>query len=237
MALEFGKIDKLKIWAYKDAEMTRPVAGGPFIALINPETYSHKHKVEFCETQAPGTSGVALKYNKTTPQEYSFDFLFDATGVFKGASVLDFAVTNPFESGKDVSVQIEEFKKKVFDYNGDVHRPNYLMIIWGSLLIKGVLTSLDIEYKLFNTKGIPIRAIAKCSIKETLPEKLRTATEDSQSPDITHERIFTASDRLSLMTNDIYNNQNYYTDVAAFNQLDGFRKIKPGEIIQFPQID
>ena len=236
MALEFGKIDKLTIQAYEDPEMTKP-AGSLFTALINPETYSHKHKIEFCETQAPGTSGVALKYNKTPPQDFNFDFLFDATGVFKGASVFELAVTNPFEASKNVSKQIEEFKKKIFHYQGALHRPNYLKIVWGSLLIKGVLTSLDIEYKLFNTDGTPLRAIAKCTFKETLPETLRTATEDSQSPDITHERRFTASDRLSLLTKNIYNNQHYYTDVAAFNQLDSFRKIQPGETIMFPQID
>ncbi|MNE27496.1 hypothetical protein D3C80_1209070 [compost metagenome] len=96
---------------------------------------------------------------------------------------------------------------------------------------------MDIEFKLFKPDGTPLRAIAKCTFKGTVTEELRVAKENSQSPDITHERIITASDRLSLMTHNIYNNQDYYTDVAAFNRLDSFRKIKPGERVLFPRID
>src|SRR5215210_216163 len=107
MAIPFGKIEKLYIQAYKDAELTLP-AGDRFEALINPETYSYKCKVEFDETQAPGTSGVALKFNKIPPQEFNFDFLFDGTGVFKGASILDISLLNLF-SFTNVAEQVESF--------------------------------------------------------------------------------------------------------------------------------
>ena len=127
MAIPFGKIEKLYIQAYKDAELSQP-AGDKFEALINPETYSYKYKIEFCETQAPGTSGVAMKFNKIPPQEFNFDFLFDGTGAFKGASILDTALLNPLSS-TSVADQVESFKHKVFEYNGEKHRPNHLKII------------------------------------------------------------------------------------------------------------
>ena len=236
MALEFGKIEKLYIQPYLDAEYNNP-KGEKFEALINPETYTYKCKIDFCETQAPGTSGVALKFNKIPPQDYSFDFLFDGTGVFKGASVLDLAIANPAASPKNVSEQVDNFKLKVFEYQSETHRPNFLKIVWGTLLFKGVLISMDIEYKLFKPDGTPIRAIAKCTFRGTVTEELRVAKESPQSSDITHERIITASDKLAFMTHKIYNNQNYYTDVAGFNKLDGFRKIRSGEKIYFPQIE
>ena len=235
--MPLGKIEKLYIEAFTDAEMTKAnQVGTKFEALINPETYSYKYKTEFCETQAPGTTGVALKFNKILPQDFNFDFLFDGTGVFKGASVLDIAIANPFDSSKDISKQIDEFKNLVLTFNSNSHRPNYLKITWGTLIFKGVLISMDIEYKLFNVDGTPLRAIAKCAFKETFSEESRTAKEDAHSPDITHERVVSASDRLSLMTNKIYNNQNYFTDVAAFNRLDSLRKVKAGERIFFPPI-
>ena len=146
-------------------------------------------------------------------------------------------VANPFASPVNVAQQIEDFKHKVFEYQSEKHRPNYLKIVWGTLLFKGVLISMDIEFKLFKPDGTPIRAIAKCTFKGTVTEELRAAKENQLSPDITHERLITASDKLSLMTHKIYSNQNYYTDVAAFNRLDGFRKIKPGERLYFPKIE
>ncbi|MCO4294454.1 LysM peptidoglycan-binding domain-containing protein [Solitalea sp. MAHUQ-68] len=234
MASLFGNIEKLYIQAYKDADLNEPV-GDRFYALINPETYTYKYRTEFCETQAAGTSGVALKFSKIPPQDFNFDFLFDGTGAFKDAA--GSATTGAASLKLSVHEQLDDFKKKLFEYNGEKHRPNYLKIIWGTLLFKGVLISLDIEFKLFKPDGTPIRAIAKCTFKGTVTEELRVARENAQSPDITHERTITASDRLSLMANKIYGNQSYYTDVAAFNRLDGFRKIKPGVKVFFPKID
>ena len=235
MALEFGKIEKLYIQPYKDLKY-KDKKGDKLEALINPESYAYKYKIDLCETQASGTSGVALKFNKLPPQEFNFDFLFDGTGVVKGASVLSGAVANPFAESKTIADQIEKFKHAVLEYEGEYHRPNYLQIHWGTLIFKGVLTGMDIEFKLFKPDGTPLRAIAKCTFKGTVDEELRVAKENSQSPDITQQRHFSGSDRLSLMTRNIYNDQNYYIDVAASNNLDGFRKVKSGTNVFFPPL-
>jgi hypothetical protein len=234
MAIPFGKIEKLYIQAYKDAEHNQP-AGGRFEALINPETYTYKYKIDFCETQASGTSGVALKFNKMPPHDFNFDFLFDGTGVFKGASVTDIALITP-ASSTNIAEQIESFKKKIFEYNGEKHRPNHLKIIWGTLIFKGVLVSLDIEFKLFKGDGTPLRAVAHCTFKGTVTESLRVAKENAQTADITQRRNVIAGDKLSLMTYRLYNSQSYYTDVATYNGLDGFRQLNAGENIFFPPI-
>ena len=235
MALELGKIEKLFIQPYKDVKF-KEKKGDKLEALINPETYNYRYKIDFCEAQASGTSGVALKFNKLPPQEFNFDFLFDGTGVVRDGSVLDVAVANPFAQPKNVADEIEKFKHGVLEYDGEYHRPNYIQIHWGTLIFKGVLTAMDIEFKLFKPDGTPLRAIIKCTFKGTVDEELRVAKENAQSPDITHERVFTASDRLSLMAGQIYNSQNYYTDVATANRLDGFRKVRAGTIISFPPL-
>jgi nucleoid-associated protein YgaU len=212
--------EKLYILSYSDQAYTK-VAGAPFVALMNPETYTYKYKIEFCESQAPGTSGVALKFNKMPPQEFNFDFLFDDTGV----------IAPPL---MPVAEQIELFKHQLLQYQGEIHRPYYLKIHWGTLLFKGVLTAMDIEFKLFRADGLPVRAIARCSFKGTVEESLRVALENPMSPDITHERVFSPSDTLPLMTEKIYDDQQYYIDVASFNRLDGFRNIRPGTKVLFP---
>ena len=222
MAVDASQLEKLYILSYSDQAYNN-VVGAPFYALINPETYTYKYKIEFCESQAPGTSGVALKFNKMPPQEFNFDFLFDGTGVISSAL-----------AKTPVADQLDDFRHKILQYQGEIHRPYYLKIHWGTLLFKGVLTAMDIEFKLFKPDGSPIRAIAKCSFKGTVEENLRVAQENPMSPDITHERRVTATDRLPLMTKKIYNNQQYYIDVAAHNSLDGFRNIKTGSILFFP---
>jgi hypothetical protein len=228
MAIDFGKLEKLYIVAYRNPGYAiTDIAAPPFFALINPETYSYKFRIEFCDTQAPGTSGVELKFNKMPPQEFNFDFLFDSTGV----------IQHIFPLAIPVNEQLEIFKHSILQYQGDVHRPYYLKIHWGTLLFKGVLTSMDIEFKLFSPDGTPIRAIAKCGFKGSIEETLRLALENRMSPDITHERLMKAGDKLTLATNKIYNDQRYYVNVAAFNGMDGFRNIAPGTKILFPPTD
>jgi hypothetical protein len=220
MAFDLAKLEKLYIVPYSDPEYSA-IAGAPFFTLMNPESYTYKYKIEFCETQAPGTSGVALKFNRMPPQEFNFDFLFDGTGVVNNS-------TTP------VTDQLDEFRNRILKYQGTIHRPHYLKIHWGTLLFKGVLTAMDIEFKLFKPDGSPVRAIAKCAFKGTVEENLRVALENPMSPDITHERKVNANDRLPLMTKKIYNDNKYYIDVAAHNRLDGFRNIKAGSRILFP---
>jgi len=228
--------EKLYIEPYADAAFTQKVPDGKFSALINPATYTCKYEFEYDDTQASGKSSVQLKFNKIKPQKFTFDFLFDGTGVVKNASVLNLSVTNPFAKPSSVAEQIEEFKRKIIEFKGDKHRPYYLKIHWGTLLFKGVLNQIDIEYKVFGTDGAPLRAVARCSFTESIEDSLREAMENRQSADITHERLFTATDRFDRMAGAIYDRQDLYIDVAAFNELDGFRKIDAGTTLYFPPL-
>ncbi|MEN2280581.1 LysM peptidoglycan-binding domain-containing protein [Algoriphagus sp. SE2] len=230
------KAEKLYVQAYRDAEFQDQVSGNKFNALINPATYSVSYKFEFDDTQAPGTSGANMKFNRILPGDFNFDFLFDGTGVVKDMSVLSLGIANPFEKPGTVTEQIEDFKRKIIDYQSDKHRPYYLKIHWGELLFKGVLRQMDIEYKVFAPDGKPIRAIAKCQFVESIADVERAAQENRESPDITHERTFGGSDRLDLMTEKIYEKNSYYIQVAEFNSLDSFRKIDSGSKIYFPPL-
>ncbi|GGG77911.1 peptidoglycan-binding protein [Parapedobacter pyrenivorans] len=229
--------EKLYVEPYIDAAFTRKAPGDKFSALINPATYTCKYEFEYDDTQAGGKSSVQLKFNKIKPQKFTFDFLFDSTGVVKNASVLNISVANPFAKPVSVAEQIEDFKKKIIEFKGTTHRPYYLKIHWGTLLFKGVLNQIDIEYKVFTTDGTPIRAVAKCSFTESIEDDLREALENKQSPDITHERIFTGAERIDRMTGQIYARDTCYIAVASFNELDGFRKITPGTKLYFPPLE
>ena len=59
----------------------------------------------------------------------------------------------------DVQQQVEEFQM-VTGYNGEIHRPNYLKVVWGTLQVKRcVLKSATIAYKMFKPDGVPLRAV------------------------------------------------------------------------------
>ena len=54
------------------------------------------------------------------------------------------------------------------------------------------------------------------------------------SPDLTHYQKVNQSDRLDLMTNNIYNDPKYLMQVAKANALTTIRTLKPGKELYFP---
>lgn len=223
-----GELKKLKVTGYKDDRFSKKVGDGEFTTLLNPEKYTFKYKVEYTEAQGQGTSATQPKFVRTPPEEIELEFLFDRTGVIQGQ-------TN--ESGDGIIEDLEKFKKIVFDYSGDEHKPNYVMIGWGTLLFKGTLLEMSIEFKLFGADGTPLRAVAKTKFKGSVEEDLRVARENNNSPDLTHIRIVNEGDTLPLMTYRIYGNSKYYLEVAKVNNLTNFRKLSVGQKIKFPPIE
>lgn len=220
-----GQLQKLEIQAFSDSAFNSKL--GTYVTNVNPEKYSLKYKSEYTMESASGSSGGGLKFYRSLPEDLDLDFLFDRTGVFKDSPAIDDGVVG----------DIEDFKKIVFDYNGDEHKPNYLKVLWGDLLFPGVVVELNIEYKLFNSNGKPIRAVAKVKFKNFVEEEKRAAREKKSSPDLTHYRTVKEGDTLPLMTYRIYGDSKYYLEVAKVNNIENFRKLTPGQQIFFPPIE
>lgn len=233
-----GKLEKMLILAFnnaKDAEKGYTAAQklgnrdkitpNCFKALINPESYTVEQKLKFTEKQGSGTSGKELKYEYSEPEEMTFEFLFDNTGIID---------ENPRESIAD---DLKKFRELVIDYKGDTHEPRYFILAWGTFLFRGRATEVSITYKLFAPDGTPIRAIAKVKFKASIEELKRAAKENKQSPDLTHERIVKAGDTLPLMCQRIYGEAKRYLQVAEYNSLSNFRNLVPGQRLLFPPIE
>jgi hypothetical protein len=73
-----GKFEKLQIIAYSDAACEQQV-GVPFVAMLNPESYTQETKMEFQAAQGQGTSATPAKFVVKPPEEMSFEILFDNT--------------------------------------------------------------------------------------------------------------------------------------------------------------
>jgi hypothetical protein len=223
-----GELTKLKIKGFKDERFRQEIADGEFNTLLNPETYQIRYQISQNDQQAQGTSAAAPRFNKTLPEDLQLDFIFDRSGVIKGYED---------QLGEGIIGDVDKFKRIVLDYNGDQHKPNYLIISWGSLLFKGSLKDMDITYKLFKPDGTPIRATIHATFKGFIEDNLRIARENNNSPDLTHIRMVSEGDTLPLMTFRIYGDSKYYLEVAQANKLVNFRRLVPGQQIFFPPIE
>lgn len=216
-----GTLEKLLIRAYEKADYT----GAPideFAAFLNPHEITLAYEYEWDAAQGAGTTGSRMEFKKQKPGDLSLTFFIDGTGA-AGTVV-------------DVQERIEKFQT-VTGYNGNIHRPNYLKVVWGTLQVRRcVLKSASIAYKLFRPDGVPIRAVITATFTDATDDTTRVAIARDESPDLTHVRLVKAGDTLPALCTEIYGDPTYYLEVAAFNRIDDFRALRAGARVVFPPV-
>lgn len=216
-------LKKLTIVAYADPGFAR--SAGSYTLQINPETYRQTHATQYTKNDATDAAGVTTKFYNIDPQTLSFDFYLDATGAAEPAIA-------------SVAGEIANFKKVAYTYNGEIHSPNYLEVVWGNgTQFYCRLTGLDIDYLLFRSDGTPLRAKLSVRFQQYLSPTQIEQSANKSSPDLTHARVVVAGDTLPAMCARIYGDSKYYLGVAAYNGLSQFRKLTPGSTLVFPPLE
>jgi LysM repeat protein len=227
------KLEKLTITAYQDKKRVTQV-GQPFKAMFNPESFSQSYAIEYSKNQGMNSTNQKVDYARSKSPELSLKLLLDGTGSHELGAI---AVKNKLMgTTKTVASQIKQLLDISFRMNGKIHEPNYLVVTWGSLIFSCRLTSIDINYSLFNPDGTPLRAELDIKLLSDQEAKKQMATEAKSSPDLTHSRIVKAGDTLPLLSKEIYGSANHYLWIAQQNQLDDFRNLMPGQRLFFPPL-
>lgn len=133
----------------------------------------------------------------------------------------------------NVDAYIAAFTDLVYGFKGNIHRPYYLLVTWGTLTFTGICTSLDVTYDLFTPDGKALRASIDVTLSESIDYKTKAKEAAKSSPDLTHMRVVKAGDTLPLLTYQIYGDSSYYVEVAKKNNLSSFNAIKPGDVLYF----
>lgn len=219
-----GLLVKLTILPFKDADtlQTGIPAGPPFIAQFNPESFSVDTEIEYAENSTPeGKDGGEAKYKSVKPRKFSFEFLMDETGA-AGPSL-------------PVLAQIALFRNTV-GFFGEIHRPRFLVITWGSFMATCAIETFSINYKLFHPNGLPLRAVLSATFREHKSNTLVDLLMNLSSPDVMHVHNTIDGDHLARLTSTFYKDQSYYIQVAEANRLDNLRELTAGRQIVFPPI-
>jgi hypothetical protein len=243
-------LEKLALRAFKPAggkKEPRQVSDAPadsYTVQVNPSSYSLNRVVHYTYDRGLGFTAGEAKFARTRPVHLDFEFLFDGTGVVPKASALgDIPLVGAIASALSppgpfvVMDEIQKFEIVVHDYSSEQHRPRALLLVWGSLRLPCVLTSVEYRYTLFKEDGTPLRAVAKCSFSESIPTAEATLKKDPKSADLTHLRDVKDGDTLPLLAYDIYGDGRFYLQVASANKLVNFRRLRPATRLSFPPLD
>lgn len=219
-----GELIKMIITGYEDEGFQNPVSGKPYTVMINPDSIKHQRSIEYNETQPPDSSTTSQRYKNTPSEKLNFEMLIDCTGV----------VDNTRTKMND---EISALTKIIYEYNGEIHRPNFVMVQWGQkLMFKGVLTSYDISYTLFNADGNPLRAKISLAFTQYISPKAACECNKDSSPDISHMVTVIEGDSLPSLCEKVWNDKSYYVQVARYNGLNKFRDLTGVSRLIFPPI-
>ena len=198
--------------------------GVPFLAMFNPESFSVKDDVEWTSKCAIAKSGDDPKFVRIRPRVFTMDFVLDGTGVNTNGVKIP------------VTVQVALFRAVTTNVRGNIHRPPYLLVQYGTFLNTCIINSSNVTYTMFDMFGLPIRAKISATFTERTVGALNDILGMLSSPDLTHKILVKEGDLLPLLTYQTYNNQSYYLQVAKVNKLKNFRKLERQTTLVFPPI-
>lgn len=250
MLFDQGKLEKLKLHALKpaanpdDPPQASTAPEDTYVVQVNPSNCTLNRLLNYTYQRGQGFSAGEAVYNDSTPINLQFELLFDATGAIAAPSeVGDVPLVGAIASALSNSQpfvlmdEIKRFSALVYDYDGKVHRPRRLLLVWGALAFACVLKNLSYRFTLFKQDGTPLRAIANCTFTESVSDAVRIRKDNASSPDLTHLRDVREGDTLPLLAYDIYGNAGLYLEVARVNKLVNFRRLRAATRLQFPPVD
>ncbi|MDV7144032.1 hypothetical protein R3X27_15190 [Tropicimonas sp. TH_r6] len=208
-----------------------PPSGPPFVAQFNPTELTDSYEVNFQNETKQGDSGEPAKQYYIKPRNFTFELMLDGSGVTSATGFPENLPSTP----ASVIGQIELFKLTT-GYNGKIHRNPYLLLVWGPFFVTSVLESYSINYKIFNSIGLPVRAILSATFREHKDDVLGNLLDNRSSPDVAHAHLTGEGDTLPNVVNEVYRDPGRYIDVARANGLNTVRALETGSEIVMPPV-
>jgi hypothetical protein len=193
--------------------------------LINPAAYKRQLRIDYNKKKTLGQASSTPKFNAICPATLSMDNLvLDGTGVVELIGM------------SSVNDKIQALLDTIYAYDGEEHEPNYVRLLWGSLIFFGRVESIDIDYTMFKPSGEPLRAKVALGLTNWMSNEESALRANMSSPDLSHLVEVVEGDTLPLLCNRIYNDPGYYREVARINNLTDFRNLTPGSVLRFPPL-
>ncbi len=217
-------MESLKLTAYKDGKYESK-EGETLSQPVVIQRIELGGKIVYNRDKQLGSIGGVANFEQYEPKTLLLEFVVDCTGVVEGT-----------RKGDKVHDRIEALENKLYCYNSDAHRPAFVAVCYAELLFKGQLTSMEVDYTLFSTKGVPLRATVQLAFKGYMCSEEERKRYAKQSPDMSRLITVKEGETLAYLCHKLYGDSLLVRQVARFNRLDGFRNIPAGTQLLFPPL-
>jgi nucleoid-associated protein YgaU len=191
---------------------------------FNPKevTITKQAKWERKTTKGSTTAGPP-EFTGPEPSKMTLEMFFDATEKQDGSVVA--AVETLFSCC--VATEKSAGQKKP--------TPPVVVLHWGGISsFPAFVTSVSAKFTLFNSNGMPIRAVCSVSLDEMPGEKFRKQNPTSGSQEVRRVHRTIAGDSLALVAYAEYGDSAAWRALAAFNEIDDPLRVRPGTVLLLP---
>lgn len=220
---------------FQRLDLSKEPVGDPLPVPYNPGEYALSKGAQFADINIPGLDAPVLQFVRGEAETLSLELFFDSTEAGTGASA------------ESVAEQVDVFYRLV-KIEGELHTPPIVRITWGEGFpgvthdqsagplpaFDCVVVSCDRRFTLFNPEGLPLRATVSLQLREykTLEEQLQSL--NLQSSDHTRVHVVQEGENLPLIAYQAYRDPARWRLIAAHNDLDGVRALRPGTVLELP---
>jgi hypothetical protein len=157
---------KMTILAFKSfnkpADLLKPRL---FMAMYNPASYKVEFNINKDAKDASGGQADSKPVTSVSPRKMTFDFVFDGTGA-NGQTRFVLLETKNFE--KVVMPDRDTDIFSLVSKNENLKLPK-LLLLYGTFMFSCEIDSFSVNYTLFDTFGIPLRATISATFLEVDP--------------------------------------------------------------------
>lgn len=193
--------------------------GGTVEAMINPKEISFSKGVQWATQGGAGRDFPDMQFTQGESVKLSLELLFDKYEV-------DGDVRN--ETNTIVSFAMRD---------ENLHRPPKVKLLFGGAPLfgkdhfEGVVTSVKVRFTMFNSNGVPVRAVATIDMQQS--DKVMMS---ANSPDVAKQRIVKRGETLQLIADSEYKNPSEWRRIADANHIDDPLSVEPGTKLLIPPI-
>ena len=204
-------------------------SGDAIIAMFNPNKLTISRSVQWQNQHAAKRDNPEMQYTGAEPATLSIDLLFDT-----------YDTPEPEHSKKSVkTVYMDKLLHlTTVEQHGDKHRPPVCRLQWGDqgIFFQGVLQQLETSFTMFTAAGVPVRATARCTFREWLPNSKDMEKQDLKSADVAKVWVVRRGQSLASIASIEYGDPRIWRVIADANGIDNPLALTPGTRLMLPPL-
>ena len=186
---------------------------------FNPTDYKLSKSNTFAEISIPGLETPPLQYVRGGSETLTVQALVDTS------DTLD-----------NVRTSYVDAIRNLMRPDSREHAPPIVQFVWDETVFTGVVEKLDVNYVLFHTDGVPLRAQLDLTLKEFRPAAQQVADNPRSSPTVEKSYVVRAGDTLASIAAAVYRRPDEWRSLARANGISNPGDLRPGQVLTVPRL-